>query len=114
MSNLIDRQVAIDALGEEPMVWTDSDYEIAQRNQWNLDKLAIETVPTAEPKKGKWEQIEINYFADMENEIKESMAIASMYCPVCKRYHNEVYLYGDATHGANYCPWCGADMRGEE
>ena len=48
MSDLIDRQAAIDALGEEPMVWTDSDYEIAQRNQWNVDKLAIETVPPAQ------------------------------------------------------------------
>ena len=49
MKDLIDRQMAIDALGERPMVWTDSDYEIAQRNQWNRDKLAIETVPSAQP-----------------------------------------------------------------
>ena len=47
MSDLIDRQAAIDALGERPMVWMDSDYEIAQRNQWDVDKLAIETVPSA-------------------------------------------------------------------
>ena len=47
--DLIDRQAAIDALGEEPMVWTGSDYEIAARNQWNVDKLAIETVAPAKP-----------------------------------------------------------------
>ena len=47
--DLIDRQAAIDALGEEPMVWMDSDYELAERNQWNMDKLAIETVPSAQP-----------------------------------------------------------------
>ena len=49
MSDLIDRQAAIDALGERPMVWMDSDYEIAQRNQYDMDKMAIETVPSAQP-----------------------------------------------------------------
>lgn len=49
--DLIDRKMAIDALGERPMVWTDSDYEIAQRNQYDMDKLAIETVPSAQPER---------------------------------------------------------------
>ena len=49
MSGRIRRQDAIDALGERPLVWTDSDYEIAQRNQYDMDKLAIETVPSAQP-----------------------------------------------------------------
>ena len=49
MDDLISRQAAIDALGERPMVWMDSDYEIAQRNQYDMDKLAIETVPSAQP-----------------------------------------------------------------
>lgn len=56
MSDLIDRQAAIDALGERPMVWMDSDYEIAQRNQYDMDKSAIEAVPSVTPKMrtGKW------------------------------------------------------------
>ena len=49
MKDPIERQVVIDALGERPMVWMDSDYEIAQRNQYDMDKLAIETVPSAQP-----------------------------------------------------------------
>ncbi len=50
MSDLIDRQAAIDALGERPMVWTDNDsYSLGQRNQYDSDRLAIETVPSAEP-----------------------------------------------------------------
>ena len=49
MDDLISRQAAIDALGERPMVWMDSDYEIAQRNQYDMDKLAIEAVPSAQP-----------------------------------------------------------------
>ena len=61
MSDLIERQAAIDALGERPMVYMDSDYEIAQRNQYDMDKLAIETVPSVRPerKPGKWEPIVI-------------------------------------------------------
>jgi hypothetical protein len=43
------RQDALDALGERPLVWTNSDYAIAQRNQYDTDKLAIETVPSAQP-----------------------------------------------------------------
>lgn len=49
MDDMISRAAAIDALGERPMVWTDSDYEIAQRNQYDMDRLAIETVPSAQP-----------------------------------------------------------------
>ena len=50
MSDLISRQAAIDALGEEPMVWSKyDDYALGERNQWQIDKLAIETVPSAQP-----------------------------------------------------------------
>ena len=48
MSDLTDRQAAIDALGERPMVWTDSDYELGQRNQYDSDKLHLELVPSAQ------------------------------------------------------------------
>lgn len=49
MNDLISRQAAIDALGEEPMVWHDNDdYALGERNQWNIDKLAIETVSSAQ------------------------------------------------------------------
>jgi len=49
MSDLIYRQMAIDSLGERPSVYIGSAYEIAQRNQYDMDKLAIETVPSAQP-----------------------------------------------------------------
>lgn len=50
MSNLIKRADAIKALKETyPTVWTESDYELGQKNQWNLDILAIECLPSAEP-----------------------------------------------------------------
>ena len=44
MSDLISRQDAIDAMGEEPPVWYDGFDEIAERNQWRRDKAAIESL----------------------------------------------------------------------
>ena len=49
MIDLISRQAAIDALGERPMVWVGSDYELGARNQYDADVLALETVPSAQP-----------------------------------------------------------------
>ena len=49
-SDLISRRVAVDALGERPMVWTDDDqYALGERNQYDIDRLAIETLPSAQP-----------------------------------------------------------------
>ena len=49
MSDLISRQTAIDALGERPMVWvSDDDYALGERNQYDVDRLAIETVPSVD------------------------------------------------------------------
>lgn len=53
MSDLISRQDAIDALGEEPPVWYDGDDEIAERNQWRRDKAAIESLPSADRPTGE-------------------------------------------------------------
>lgn len=49
MSDFISRKAAIDALGERPMVWTDDDqYALGERNQYDIDRLAIETLPSAQ------------------------------------------------------------------
>lgn len=46
----ISRQEAIDALGERPIIWSnDDEYSLGARNQYDTDKLAIETVPSAQP-----------------------------------------------------------------
>ena len=48
--DLISRQDAIDALGERPLFWSDNDdYTLGTRNQYDMDRLAIETVPSAQP-----------------------------------------------------------------
>lgn len=44
------RQDAIDAIGERPIIWSnDDEYLLGVRNQYDTDKLAIETVPSAQP-----------------------------------------------------------------
>ncbi len=46
----ISRKAAIDALGERPLVWSDDDqYVLGERNQYDRDKLVIETLPSAQP-----------------------------------------------------------------
>lgn len=50
MADLIRRQEAIDALGEEPEVWTGNDeYAQGLNNQWHYDIIALKAVPTAQP-----------------------------------------------------------------
>ena len=75
----------------------------------------IETFPAADVRpvvRAVWEQVEVRY----EDELIDNpvQAVASMFCPNCKRYHNEVYFYGMPTEQVNFCPNCGADMRGEK
>lgn len=48
-NDTISRQETIDALGERPMVWTESDYELGARNQYDADVLALEALPSASP-----------------------------------------------------------------
>ena len=48
MDDLISRQAAIDALGEEPEVWSENDqYELGLNNQWNSDVIALKALPSA-------------------------------------------------------------------
>ena len=97
MDDLIDRQAAIDALGERPIVWTDDDqYTLGERNQYDIDRLAIETLPSAE-RVGKW--------------IDEGENSA----PICSECKSRALLnYESDYHKSRFCPHCGARMRGEE
>lgn len=59
-----------------------------------LKSAAVE-MPTVEPKRGSWVEVDLTGYAE-KNDI---------HCGVCFRY---------ATEKTNYCPHCGAKMRGEE
>ena len=48
MAEYIDRQAVIDALGKRPMAWTDNGYDLGCVAQYDLSRLAIETVPSAD------------------------------------------------------------------
>lgn len=50
--SLIRKEDAIKALGEEPMVWTDSDFELADRNRWQMDVEALKKLSPVQP--GGW------------------------------------------------------------
>lgn len=56
MDDLISRQMTINALGEEPEVWTDDDeYSKGMLAQWQYDKRAIESLSSgSEQKTGEW------------------------------------------------------------
>lgn len=58
-------------------------------------------------KRGKWEDVEI---WETDTSVVD---VVSMRCPVCNRYHNEVYHYGNPTEMAHYCGFCGAKMGGD-
>ena len=117
MDDLISRQAAIEALGDMPMSWADTDAEIQAQEDWKQHREALLNLPTADlseycdklwktayergkaeahPKKGKW--------------IAERLMTTSAYnnyqvlrCSICG--HSEVWQMG-----RNYCPNCGARM----
>ena len=49
MSDFINRQAAIDALGEKPLAWTEGEYELGLQNQWQSDVDALNGLPPAQP-----------------------------------------------------------------
>lgn len=61
-------------------------------------------------RRGRWEEVKVTWLADVEDQPD---AIASMFCPECRRFANHVYHYGDPRYGMNFCPWCGARMGGD-
>ena len=87
------RQAAIDALGDEPEVWTGKDeYAQGRNNQWHYDRNAIKAVPSAEPKRGEWE-VYIISMIDGEG----------CRCSVCGF---------EGVPDWSYCPHCGSRMEG--
>ena len=69
----------------------------------------INLAPTIEPKRGAWEEKETFHNGDDDPIIEEWQ---SARCSVCHKYHTTPYMY--YFNNYNFCPNCGADMRGRE
>lgn len=64
----ISRRAALDALGERPMLWVDDDnYTLGARNQYDSNRLAIETVPSVDAVPVTWIEGEIKWLKEMDN-----------------------------------------------
>lgn len=50
MDDLIFRSAAIEALGEKPLAWIESEYEQGLQNQWEQDVDALMALPAAQSK----------------------------------------------------------------
>ena len=60
MAEYIERQAAIDALGEEPENWADAEFDLGSVNQWRWDLRAIKAIPTADVQPvvhGRWVKV---------------------------------------------------------
>lgn len=100
--DLIDRWDAIEALGEEPMVWLDLPSEIAERNQWRSDVAAIKAVPSAQHDRDlPLKPIETH---DKAWAIPSRQAV----CPKCDYYLGHIAFLDDYKgKRITYCEVCG-------
>ena len=125
MSELIDRQSAIDALENDKAVLDQIiremsandvrlDHYVAQHNQVDYDIDTIKQLPPIQPKRGKWIE-DKGQQTLMKNFIE--MGEVWRVCSVCGAGHmiGHKYAIDKAYHDRhhNYCPNCGAKMEGE-
>lgn len=106
MAEYIEKAELMSLIESEARIWGD-DYDYLQILG------DIEDFPPSDVRpvvRGRWEKVEVTWLADVEDQPD---AIASMFCPECRRFANHVYHYGDPRYGMNFCPWCGARMGGD-
>ena len=92
MSDLINRQAAIEALGEKPLAWTEGEYELGLQNQWESDMEAIINLPSAQPEPcdlcksyGIEDGDTLYISADWDGGIGFDYIRNIHYCPICGR-----------------------------
>lgn len=102
MTDLIDRQSLLESLS----VNYKEGKKLIENGEVHLDNFAegylecselIRLAPTVEPKKGEWE--------DKILETDHKAWVGRYECSECKTRINQSWY--------NYCPGCGADMRGD-
>lgn len=80
VGDMISRQAAIDALGEEPPVWYDGEDEIAEQNQWRRDLEAIKNLPSVQPELP-------SYVAEIEEEYQKAVKTPYIRKPLANALH---------------------------
>ena len=120
VNDCISRKAAIEALGERPMVWIGSDYELGAKNQYDADVLALKTVPSAQPytdediqKLQNIEQAQFDKIRELAYQDGKADAMAEIiHCRNCRYWEREepftsigrcgIWAY---THrkGSDYC-----------
>ena len=98
MSDLIDRQAAIDAMTEfYKDLLGDEEPKLDERTALYVDlKLLVERLPSAQPERKEGHWIDTGEAIDDDTEVK------------CSECGEVIYWL------SNFCPCCGADMRGGE
>lgn len=95
-TDLISRQAAMDALKQQAETMSEWSNRYAEQRKGVLTAVnIIEDLPPAEPKKGKW------------GNIVDGTEYSWGTCDTCGARIPMAYKYYE------YCPHCGADMRGE-
>ena len=105
MDDVIYRKDAIKILNAQ--CYRGTDYEdVCGKDCECAEYMALRDLPSAR-KKGEWQEKAV-----VESEDSHIDAWQSAKCSVCERYHTTPYLYFFTDY--NFCPHCGADMRGED
>lgn len=104
MSDLISRQDTIDRINEYIEEYSEIDSDGNHSEKWcamQEAKMTIENMPSAQPerKHGYW--VESQEHVYMGNSVKEW---TNWYCSECDAPNDKP---------SDFCPSCGADMRGE-
>lgn len=89
MNDLISRKAAIDALGERPIVWSnDDEYALGERSQYDIDRLAIETVPSAQPEPNDNAKVKAAYKHGKSKGVKKGLGLKQRWIPCSERLPN--------------------------
>ena len=96
MNDLISRQAAIDALHMHLMYRMGTDSNKKRLDEW------INNLPSVQPERHKGWWIPQN-----NNKVNGMTSTAVYYYPKCS-------VCGHCANYTNFCPNCGADMRGEQ
>ena len=111
MSDLISRQALCDDLREYKVhsvsVFSSDESEVKGYNDGiDLAISVISEFPSTEPERMKGEWIDGMLYYDFEESEWEKVK-----CSVCKNFVVKQIFYHDNKY--HFCPYCGADMKGE-